>query len=154
MRDEASLYKRYHHITAERRFRRLSGGLEGFSEDETKSHLHSGHTCGRWQQRLGQAEEAGRGCRAEVGQNPLPVSPSFRYVLAAQIHQHLQDTNTFVLLLVEASDPKTTHTHDLSQKPFVFGQEAPTVLHRDIQRPPVELHHGHAELKPARQTLF
>lgn len=45
MRYEA--YKLNDYITAERRFHCVSGGLEDFSEAETKSHLHSDHTCGR-----------------------------------------------------------------------------------------------------------
>lgn len=45
------------------------------------------------------------------------------------------------------------YRQDLSQKPFVFGQEAPSVFHRYVQSPPVELHHRDAELKPARQNL-
>lgn len=58
-----------------------------------------------------------------------------------------------VLLLAEASNPKKKPRYDLSQKPFVFGQDAPSVFHRYIQSPPVELHHGNAELEPAHQTL-
>lgn len=81
------------------------------------------------------------------------MSPPFRYILAAQIHQHLQDINTFVLLLVEARNLKK-YRYDLSQKPFVFGQDAPSVFHCYIQSPPVELHHGNAELKPEHWTLF
>lgn len=45
------------------------------------------------------------------------------------------------------------YRQDLSQKPFVFGQEAPSVFHRYVQSPPVELHHRDAELKPAHQKL-
>lgn len=45
------------------------------------------------------------------------------------------------------------YRQDLSQKPFVFGQEAPPVFHRYVQSPPVELHHRDAELKPAHQKL-
>lgn len=42
-----------------------------------------------------------------------------------------------------------TSTGYLSQKPLVFGQDVPSVLHGYVQSSPVELHHRHAKLKPA-----
>lgn len=46
------------------------------------------------------------------------------------------------------------YRYDLSQKASVFGQDAPSVFHCYVQSPPVELHHGNAELEPAHQKLF
>ena len=96
--------------------------------------------------------------RVAIKQEGLPVGPSLRYILAAQIHQHLHDTKHTcfwtALLLAEASNPKKKHRYHLPQKALVFGQDAPSVFHRYIQRPPVELHPGNAELEPAHQSLF
>jgi len=43
---------------------------------------------------------------------------------------------------------------DLSQKALVFGEQTPAVLHRHVQRPPVELHEGNAELEPERRKVL
>lgn len=52
-----------------------------------------------------------------------PLCPALTDVLMGQLHQYL------------------------SQKAFVFGEQTSTVLHCDIQSPPVELHEGNTELK-------
>lgn len=46
---------------------------------------------------------------------------------------------------------KQTSAH-LPQQALVFGEQASTVLHGHVQSPPVELHEGDGELKPAERA--